>query len=50
MLVREGRAESMHQKVEHPWTVESLAVACGMSRSAFAVRFKDLVGKHRWNI
>ena len=45
MLVREGRAESMHQKVEHPWTVESLAVACGMSRSAFAVCFKDLVGE-----
>ena len=36
---------SMHQKVEHPWTVESLAAACGMSRSAFAVRFKDLVGE-----
>src|SRR5882762_932647 len=37
--------KSMHQKVDHPWTVESLAVACGMSRSAFAVRFKDLVGE-----
>ena len=37
--------KSMHQKVEHPWTVESLAAACGMSRSAFAVRFKDLVGE-----
>jgi AraC-like DNA-binding protein len=37
--------KSLHQKVEHHWTVESLAVACGMSRSAFAVRFKDLVGE-----
>jgi AraC-like DNA-binding protein len=37
--------KSMHEKVEHPWTVESLAATCGMSRSAFAVRFKDLVGE-----
>jgi AraC-like DNA-binding protein len=37
--------KSLHQKVEHHWTVKSLAVACGMSRSAFAVRFKDLVGE-----
>ncbi len=36
---------SMHEKVEHPWTVGSLAAACGMSRSAFAVRFKELVGE-----
>jgi AraC-like DNA-binding protein len=35
--------KSMHEKVEHRWTVDSLAEACGMSRSAFAVRFKDLV-------
>jgi len=37
--------KSMHEKVEHPWTVQSLAAACGMSRSAFAVRFKELVGE-----
>jgi transcriptional regulator GlxA family with amidase domain len=37
--------KSMHEKVEYPWTVESLAGACGMSRSAFAVRFKNLVGE-----
>jgi AraC-like DNA-binding protein len=37
--------KSMHEKVEHPWTVGSLAAACGMSRSAFAVRFKDLIGE-----
>src|ERR1700730_18903379 len=28
--------KSMHENVEEPWTVESLAAACGMSRSAFA--------------
>jgi transcriptional regulator GlxA family with amidase domain len=37
--------KSMHEKVDQPWTVESLAAACGMSRSAFAVRFKELVGE-----
>ncbi len=37
---------AMHEKVEHPWTVESLAAACGMSRSAFALRFKALVGEN----
>jgi AraC-like DNA-binding protein len=37
--------KAMHEKVEHPWTVESLAAACGMSRSAFASRFKELVGE-----
>ena len=37
--------KAMHEKVERPWTVGSLAAACGMSRSAFAVRFKDLVGE-----
>jgi AraC-like DNA-binding protein len=34
---------SMHEKVDFAWTVESLAAACGMSRSAFALRFKHLV-------
>ncbi len=37
--------KSMHEKVEAPWTVESLAATSGMSRSAFAVRFKELVGE-----
>jgi AraC-like DNA-binding protein len=37
--------KSMHEKIEKPWTVESMAAACGMSRSAFAVRFKVLVGE-----
>ncbi|MCU1294859.1 MAG: AraC family transcriptional regulator, partial [Bryobacterales bacterium] len=35
--------KSMHERVDFPWTVESLAAACGMSRSAFALRFKELV-------
>jgi AraC-like DNA-binding protein len=37
--------KSIHEKMEHPWTVESLAAACGMSRSAFALRFKEVVGE-----
>jgi AraC-like DNA-binding protein len=37
--------KSMHDNVAAPWTVESLAAACGMSRSAFAHKFKDLVGE-----
>ena len=36
---------SIHEKVDHPWTVELLAEAAGMSRSAFAAHFKDLLGQ-----
>ena len=36
---------AIHQTVSTPWTVESLADAAGMSRSAFAARFKELVGQ-----
>src|SRR6202047_2025171 len=36
---------AIHDKVNTPWTVESLAEAAGMSRSAFAARFKELLGK-----
>src|ERR1017187_9443334 len=32
---------AMHDKVASPWTVRTLAAAAGMSRSAFAVRFKE---------
>ena len=32
-------------RVNTPWTVESLAEAAGMSRSAFAARFKELLGQ-----
>lgn len=39
-----GRAlELMHKDVSHPWTVESLALAVGMSRSRFAERFRELM-------
>ena len=36
---------SIHNNVNNPWTVESLAGAAGMSRSAFAERFKGLLGQ-----
>ena len=36
---------AFHDSVGAPWTVESLSEAAGMSRSAFAVRFKDLLGQ-----
>jgi AraC-like DNA-binding protein len=34
----------MHRKPEHPWTVAELAERVGMSRTAFAVRFKSKAG------
>ncbi len=37
--------QSMHEKIEQPWTVAELASAGGMSRSAFALRFKQLMGE-----
>jgi len=36
---------AIHDSVHTPWTVESLAEAAGMSRSAFAARFKELLGQ-----
>ena len=36
---------AIHDSVKTPWTVESLAAAAGMSRSAFAARFKALLGQ-----
>ena len=35
----------MHHHPAHPWTVASLAAACGVSRAAFARRFTELVGE-----
>ena len=35
---------AIHARVQHPWTVEDLAREAGMSRSAFAARFRDSVG------
>ncbi len=41
---RVGRALTcIHEAPEHPWSVASLAAKAGMSRSAFASRFKALV-------
>jgi hypothetical protein len=37
--------KAMHERIENPWTVETLAAAAGMSRSAFALRFKQLLGE-----
>lgn len=37
--------EAMHGEPAHDWTVESLARVAGMSRSAFAARFKSVVGQ-----
>lgn len=35
---------AMHENVGREWTVNSLARLCGVSRSAFATRFRDIVG------
>lgn len=35
----------IHQHPEHPWTVATLAQACGTSRAAFARRFTEQVGE-----
>ncbi|MET0524280.1 MAG: AraC family transcriptional regulator [Nocardioides sp.] len=35
----------IHHHPEHPWTVATLASACGASRAAFARRFTELVGE-----
>jgi AraC-like DNA-binding protein len=41
-----GRAMMlMHQEPERSWQVATLAKVAGMSRSAFAARFSELVGK-----
>jgi AraC-like DNA-binding protein len=36
---------AMHHRAEAPWTVASLAEEVGLSRSAFAARFTQLVGE-----
>lgn len=35
----------MHERAEHSWTLDRLAMEVGLSRSAFAARFKALVGE-----
>src|ERR1700680_4274317 len=37
--------KAMHERIENAWTVETLAASAGMSRSAFALRFKELLGE-----
>jgi Cupin/Bacterial regulatory helix-turn-helix proteins, AraC family len=37
--------KAIHENLDYPGTVESLAGAAGMSRSAFALRFKELLGQ-----
>jgi len=37
--------KAVHENVNGPWTVESMAETAGMSRSAFALRFKELLGQ-----
>ncbi len=36
---------AMHDRISHPWTVESLAREAGMSRSGFSSSFTELVGE-----
>ncbi|HZV64048.1 MAG TPA: AraC family transcriptional regulator [Telluria sp.] len=38
-------ARAMHRDLAHEWTLESLAKVAGMSRSAFAARFKEKAGQ-----
>lgn len=37
--------KAIHENVNEPWSVETLADSAGMSRSAFALRFKELLGQ-----
>ena len=34
----------MHDDIQHPWTIEKIAQQVAMSRSGFALHFKELVG------
>ena len=36
--------KTMHDQPGHPWTLQTLAEQVGMSRSVFALRFKQTVG------
>jgi AraC-like DNA-binding protein len=36
---------ALHEKSAHAWTIEALAGTVNMSRSAFALRFKTLIGE-----
>ena len=41
---------AIHDSVNTSWTVESLAEASGMSRSAFAARLRCCSDKRHWNM
>ena len=43
-ISRAAPASASHEHVGHGWTVAELASEVGMSRSAFALRFKAMVG------
>ena len=36
---------AMHDEPGHRWTVQSLGERAGMSRTSFAIRFRETVGK-----
>lgn len=40
-----GAIAAMHDDPGHPWTLEKLARRAGMSRTVFALRFKEVVGE-----
>jgi AraC-like DNA-binding protein len=40
-----GSIAAMHDQPGHPWTLEKLARRAGMSRTVFALRFKEVVGE-----
>jgi AraC-like DNA-binding protein len=35
----------LHERPQHPWTLDSLAAEVALSRAAFAKRFKSMVGQ-----
>lgn len=37
--------QKLHEKPEHPWTVEKMAAEVNMSRAAFSARFNQVAGK-----
>jgi AraC-like DNA-binding protein len=40
-----GAIAAIHEEPGHPWTLEKLARRAGMSRTIFALRFKEVVGE-----
>jgi len=39
-----GAIAAIHERPEHPWSLEELAEKAGMSRARFAVHFREIVG------